>query len=155
MFGRNPVAAGDNDVPETLTRCFALNDELRACFVSAHRPVGGETSGPSSSDDWVAVVVPLQEAGLTRLCAWFVLPLRLAMAERRLARAGILPVARFACYPDLKSPTLVYQLRSAARRYAEDCLIPTAPHRLARRALSTWAGCDPTVGGIVIVGMKQ
>src|ERR1044071_7157900 len=55
------------------------------------------------------------------------------------------------------SPTLAYELGSAAERYAERGLLP--PSRswffaIGRIGLRLWAGCHPSVATLLLVGPK-
>jgi hypothetical protein len=86
------------------------------------------------------------------------LPFRAAGVERELARSGADPVGRYGVAPDLATPTVVYQLGVAASRYAEERLLLTARSRPAAvvcAILRMWAGCDPSLGAILVVGRKQ
>lgn len=122
-------------------------EHLRACFVS---PRG---DGPSARR-LVPVAVRLPENRLLRLAACVALPLRIRLAERTLRRAGVTAIRRFACYPDLRDPAVVYELASDAARYSEAFLLPRVERSVARSTLARWAGCDPAAGGVVILGWE-
>jgi hypothetical protein len=128
-----------------------LNDPLLSCFV-----------GTGVARPWntlQATVLRLPAGKSARIASWIFLRVRLALAERRLAAGGLAVVGRYACYPTAASPALVYELGTPAARYAEEYLIPRHQNRkvsaLLRRGLSTWAGCDPSVGDIVVIGLKS
>lgn len=105
------------------------------------------------------LVVPVRlEAigGLERLLSFLTAPLAAARAERALRRSGASDIARYGVSPDLTAPTFLYRLRGAAEGYARTNLLPAATGPLAplRALVSWWAGCDVSVGGILVVGRK-
>ena len=107
----------------------------------------------------VAVLLVSDETGLARLLRWLVLPLQTAIVSRAIEAGDSTILGRYAVFPDLLQQSVVYQLRSAAQRYAERELIARFPEaaaaRMLRAVLSRWAGCDPVAGALVIVGRKR
>ena len=75
----------------------------------------------------------------------------------RLRAWGATEIRAFAFFPTLDSPTIVYELAGRARRYVETHVLPTDAGLSgpARRFLATVAGCDPGVGGVVVVGRRR
>jgi hypothetical protein len=85
------------------------------------------------------------------------MPYHVADAERELARNGAEPAGRYGVAPDLATPAVVYQLGGAAARYAEEHLLLTPRSRPAAvvcAILRIWAGSDPSLGAILVVGRK-
>lgn len=111
---------------------------------------------PGASGDHPVLVLRLPVGRAARAAAWTLMPLRMRIASRRMSRAGARAITRLACYPDADSPTLVYEIPSAAARYAERHLLPAGPTgslaNLVRSVLAAWSGCDPAVGAIVVMG---
>jgi hypothetical protein len=92
-----------------------------------------------------------------RMIKTLTLPYRVAGVERELARSGAELVGRYGVAPDLTTPTVVYQLGVAAARYAEKHLLLSPRSRPAAAVcaiLRMWAGCDPSLGAILVVGRK-
>jgi hypothetical protein len=104
------------------------------------------------------VLIRVEQTGLARLTRWLLLPFQVSIASRAMVRHGTTILGRFAVFPDITEPNVVYQLGSPAQRYAERSLIPRLHERalvlMVRKILTAWAGCDPSVGAIVIVGAK-
>jgi len=138
-------------VPSRFTVRNGLLEEIEDYFL----PHGAwlETGG---MQEYVAALVEIPPSGLAlRVLAWLALPFRIAARERAMMRDGATVLGRFALVPSIESPTLIYQLRTPASKYAETRLLPTAgrmPFRRLRTTLSAWIGCDPAVGGVVIIG---
>jgi len=100
-------------------------------------------------------IVPIPPGKVLRLLTLLSLPLRLWVVERRLLRTGVVVAGRYGCYPDAVCPALVFQFGSSAARYTHRYLLPSRSRGLVRRTLSAWAGCDPSVGAVVIVGFQS
>ena len=86
------------------------------------------------------------------------LPNEVTQVERALVQSGAEPVGRYGVAPDLATPTVVYQLGGSAARYAEKqlLLIPRSrPAAAVCKILRFWAGCDPSLGAILVVGRKR
>ncbi len=98
-------------------------------------------------------VVRLPENRAARLAECLVLPLRLALLSRA-ARKQPGRLAYFGCYPSLDTPSLIYELHTAASKYAERYLLPAQGMwyvpSCPRAALCAWAGCDPAIGAVIL-----
>jgi hypothetical protein len=107
----------------------------------------------------VIILIRAQETGLARVSHWLVLPFQIAMALRALARHGATLLGSFALFPDVRTSTLLYELRSPAQRYAERFLVRRSPESwptaVVRKCVSAWAGCDPSMGAVVVIGKTQ
>jgi hypothetical protein len=78
--------------------------------------------------------------------------------ESLLGRCGALPAGCYGATPDLHTPTVLYRLGGAAAAYTESRLFPGGgrwPLSLLRRALARWAGCDTSVGSVLVIGRKS
>jgi hypothetical protein len=107
----------------------------------------------------VIILIRAEETGFARLSHWLLLPFQLAVALRALARHGATLLGSFAVFPDVRTSTLLYELRSPAQRYAERFLVARSPESwptaVLRKCLSAWAGCDPSMGAVVVIGKTQ
>lgn len=117
-----------------------------------------ETLASLPPGGYVAVALVLPDGSrFQRMTAALTLPFRLAAAERALRRRGVEPAGRYGVSPDLCAPTVLYQLESAAARYAEKYLL-LSPRSLLSHAicgvLRLWAGLDPSLGAVLVVGRK-
>jgi len=104
----------------------------------------------------VIVGIPLRSSRgpLAGLRSWATLPSRVRKCERALVESGC-RVTRYAVEPDLAAPTLIFELGSIAEEYASTHLLGhNARWSLVRRMLRWWLGCDPSVGGIILIGTK-
>jgi hypothetical protein len=104
------------------------------------------------------VLIRVEQKGLARLARWFLLPFQVSIASRAMVGHRTTILGQFAVFPDIIEPSVLYELRSSAQRYAERLLIPRLHERLlvlmVRKVVAAWAGCDPSVGAIVVVGSK-
>ena len=107
----------------------------------------------------VIFLINTEETGFARLSRWLFLPFQLAVALRALARHGATLLGSFAVFPDVRRSTLLYELRSPAQRYAERFLVARSPESwptaVLRKFLAAWAGCDPSMGAVVVIGKTQ
>lgn len=78
---------------------------------------------------------------------------RLAKIDRVLASCGADLEGRYGVNPDLQSPAVIYPLDSPAGAYAEMNLLSASEAPL-RRLLRCMAGCDTSLGGILVIGRK-
>ena len=102
----------------------------------------------------VGIPVRTGRGRLADLMSWATLPMRVRACERALVKSGC-RVTRYAVDPGLDAPNLVFELGSIAEEYALTHLLGHSGRwRLARRALAWWLGCDPSVGGIVLIGSQ-
>src|SRR4051794_17117627 len=104
----------------------------------------------------VIVGVPLRNGRgrLADLLSWATLPKRVRDCERALIESGC-RVTRYAVEPNLAAPTLIFELGSIAEEYATTHLLGHGRGwSFARRLLRWWLGCDPSVGGIILIGTR-
>ncbi len=107
--------------------------------------------------DPVMVGIPLRHGRgrVSDLMSWATLPLRVRKCEKALLASGCCHVARYAVEPSLDAPSLVFELGSIAEEYATTHLLGHSGRwSLVRRALAWWLGCDPSVGGIILIGTR-
>jgi hypothetical protein len=104
------------------------------------------------------VVLPVSSGG--RLASLgHVLSLRplVAWAKWRIRASGAREVRVFAFFPDVESPSVVYELDSPAQHYVESHILPAGgglPASL-RWLLAAWAGCDPGIAAVVVAGRTR
>jgi hypothetical protein len=106
------------------------------------------------SGDVAAYVVPLDTPPLARLMTLVTLPLRLWNAARTIERGRMIVVGKYGIDPHLAAPAFVYQLDSAASRYADRSMRPRGYAPALRKLAAKWSGCDPSVGAVVLVARK-
>ncbi len=127
----------------------------RAGRLAAYRTVvEGVASGT-----YLGIVVSIADGGRMRRLAHLVTArARVAAAERAILQAGRTTLeGRYGVYPSPQSPTLVFELGGSAETYATAHLIPgtiTGMAAILRRTIARWAGYDPTLGAVVVVGRK-
>jgi len=100
------------------------------------------------------VVVHVSSGGrVASLCRVLTLRPAVAWATWRLYAAGAGEVRVFGFFPDVESPTVVYELDGPAQDYVESHILPAGGSLPGpvRRLLRAWAGCDPGVGAVVVV----
>jgi hypothetical protein len=117
-----------------------------------------ETLSLVAPGGYAAVALELPDGGRSRrMAAILTLSSRMAAAERTLERCGAEPAGRYGVAPDLRAPTILYQIGSAAARYGEEHLL-LSPRPLLASALCAifrlWTGCDPSLGAVLVVGRK-
>ena len=113
-----------------------------------------EASARLAPGDVLAYVVRLDAPIAARLMTLLTLPLRLWNASRVIARDRLVLVGRYGIDPDVTAPAFIYQLDSAASRYADRSMRPRGSGHTLRRLLARWAGCDPALGAIALVARK-
>jgi hypothetical protein len=110
------------------------------------------------SGSYLAIVIPLEEHGLLRrMVSLLALSSRLTAAEQILSRCGAILAGRYGVFPDLRVPTILFRLGSSASRYAEEHLLQGTtrwPLSALRPVLRCWAGCDPSLGAVLVIGRK-
>jgi hypothetical protein len=101
-----------------------------------------------------AIVHPirLDTAPIVRATTVLTLRWRVWRAKRALARQGATFVGTFGVEPNLRTPSIVYELNSAAGSYADRCLRAGGRAPTLRRLAAMWCGCDPALGAILVVG---
>ena len=76
-------------------------------------------------------------------------------AERAIVRAGAVVVAIYGVDPSLEQPACFYELNSPAADYADRCVRPRGPSPGLRRLATRLFGCDPALGGVLVIGRKS
>jgi hypothetical protein len=147
--------AGDRDT-EAGSACFIAVDQTFPAGPA--REKCRELLAALPSGGALAITIRLDTGGrLRRLGTLLSLPLRMALAERKLAQCGAKAVQRYGVAPDLRSPAIVFPLGTPAARYAEEHLIP-GPRKwllaVIRKGLTRCLGYDPALGAVLVVGTK-
>lgn len=131
-------------------------------FVGSEADFGpaGETSGfPAEVRGRCDVEVLDLASGsvLKRMARLLVLRRRVARSRGKLRASGATEIGSFGFYPDLNAPTIVYDLAGPARPYVENHMLPGKGliRAFVLRAAAAWAGCDPRVGAVVVVGARR
>ena len=124
------------------------------CVDYPQRRAGASTAG--SAGTFVAIVIRMESRGAGRLLDCALLPLRIARPRRALATASASLVGSFGVFPGVDRPAVLFAVDSTAERYARAMLLPASTRGGAtlRRALAAWCGCDPSIGGLLVVGRK-
>jgi hypothetical protein len=116
--------------------------ELREAFAAAH--VG----------ERVAFAVPLDTPPAERLMTLIMFRWQRYRAESVMRRAGGTVLSRIGVDPSLDRPAYFCELGTAASAYADQYIRPRGSN-VALRRLAAWCfGCDPAMGGVLIVGRK-
>ena len=116
--------------------------ELRDAFTAAH--IG----------ERVAFAIPLDTPAAERLMTLAMFRWQRYRAEAAIRRAGGTVVARFGVDPSLDRPAYFCELDTAASDYAAQYIRPRGSIVLLRRVAAWCFGCDPALGGVLIVGRK-
>ena len=114
-----------------------------------------EAAAKAAAGQYVAYAIALDVPWLTRLRTLLTLRWQLGRAEAMMERAGARVVGTYGIEPSLTAPTCMYELGTAASAYADRCLRPRGSAVWLRRGLTRCFGCDPALGGIVIIGCKS
>jgi hypothetical protein len=110
-----------------------------------------ERVGPG---DVVAYAITIEGSMVVRLLLLLTLGVRVARAARVLRRAGAAQVYRYAVTPSLERPTIAYEIGTPAEQYADRHLRPRGGDDFLRRIIARFAGVDPSVGAVVVAGLK-
>jgi hypothetical protein len=106
----------------------------------------------------LGIAVELNDRGrVGRIIELLGLRPRIARAAAALTACGAVVVGRYGVTPNLRSPTVVYDLNSPAACYSEEHLLAGPRSFFAafvRKVLSVWTGCDCTLGAILVMGRK-
>lgn len=105
--------------------------------------------------DSVAFAVPLNTPLFTRLLTLATLRLHRRRAVRALRSSGADVVTCVGVDPSLSHPSWFYELDTAASAYTDCYMRPRGSHVAARRIAQRWFGCDPSLGGVMVVGKKS
>lgn len=102
----------------------------------------------------VAYAIAIEGPIVVRLLLLLTLGVRAARARRVLQRAGATRVCRYAVTPSLERPTIAYEIGTPAAQYADRHLRPRGGDDFLRRIIARVAGVDPSIGAVVIAGLK-
>jgi hypothetical protein len=108
----------------------------------------------ADAGDCVVYAIPLNTPLPRRLNTVVTLRLQLRQIGRAIVGGGGQLVGTYGVDPSLETPACVFELNSVASAYADRCLRPRAPAERLRRILVRWFGCDPALGGVLVVGRK-
>lgn len=104
--------------------------------------------------DCIAYAIPLDTPLPLRLLTVVTIRFQLQRIERRIRRVGAQVVARYGVDPGLDAPACLFELNTPAAEYAARYLRPRGSAVAIRRIFARSFGCDPALGGIVVVGRK-
>jgi hypothetical protein len=105
--------------------------------------------------DWVAFAVALDTPFLTRLMTLATLRWQLRRAERAIRSSGGEVVTHFGVDPSLAQPSWFYELNTPASEYSDRFMRPRGSNVALRRLAERLFGCDPALGGVLVVGRKK
>ena len=105
--------------------------------------------------DIVVYAIPLEGSMMVRLLMLLTLGARVARAQRILRGAGAPRVHRYAVLPTLERPTIAYEIGTAAAQYADRHLRPRGTGGRLRTVIARIAGVDPSIGAVVVAGLKS
>jgi len=63
-------------------------------------------------------------------------------------------VYRYAVTPSIERPTFAYEIGTPAAEYADRHLRPRGAGDRLRRVITRIAGVDPSIGAVVVAGLK-
>ena len=104
--------------------------------------------------DAAVYAISIEGSIVVRLLMLLTLGARVARAQRILRAAGAVRVRRYAVTPTLDRPTIAYELGTLAARYADRHLRPRSGSERLRGIIARVAGVDPSIGGVVVAGLK-
>jgi hypothetical protein len=113
-----------------------------------------ETAAGVRAGDVVVYAIALEGSVIVRLLVLLTLGLRVARAQRILRRGGAVRVHRYAVLPTLERPTIAYEIGTAAAQYADRHLRPRGAGGWLRTVMASLAGVDPSIGAVVVAGLK-
>ena len=105
--------------------------------------------------DWVAFAVPLDTPFLTRLMTLATLRWHRRRAEHAIRHSGGEVVTHFGVDPSLAEPSWFYELDTPASEYSDRYMRPRGSNVALRRLAERCFGCDPALGGVLVVGTKK
>lgn len=106
------------------------------------------------SGDVIAYAIAIEGSIVVRLLLLLTLGVRVARARRVLQRAGATRVYRYAVTPSLERPTIAYEIGTPAAHYADRHLRARGGDDFVRRIIARVAGVDPSIGAVVVAGLK-
>ena len=108
----------------------------------------------AAAGDVVAYAIAIEGSIVVRLLVLLTLGFRVARAQQTLRRAGAARVYRYAVTPSLERPTIAYEIGTPAAQYADRHLRPRGGNDRLRRIVGRIAGVDPSIGAVVVAGLK-
>jgi len=112
------------------------------------------TAERANAGQVVVYAVAINGSIVRRLLTLLTLGFRVDRAQRVLRRAGAARVYRYAVTPSLERPTIAYEIGTAAAQYADRHLRPRGGSDRLRRLVARAAGVDPSIGAVVVAGLK-
>lgn len=112
------------------------------------------TAAAADAGDVVVYAIALQGSIVVRLLMLLTLGFRVSRAQQVLQSAGAARVHRYAVTPSLDRPTIAYEIGTPAAQYADRHLRPRAGRERLRAIFARIAGVDPSIGGVVVAGVK-
>ena len=112
------------------------------------------TAQRASAGQLVVYAVTINGSIVTRLLTLLTLGYRVARAQRVLRRTGAARVYRYAVTPSLERPTIANEIGTPAAQYADRHLRPRGGNDRLRRLVARVAGVDPSIGAVVVAGLK-
>ena len=109
----------------------------------------------AADHDCVAYAIAVNTPIVTRLMTLATFRLQRRRAARAMVRARAEVVATYGVDPSLEHPACFYELDSPAADYADRCVRPRGPSPGLRRLVTRLCGCDPALGGVLVVGRKS
>jgi hypothetical protein len=113
-----------------------------------------KAASDAAAGECVAFAVPLDAPPLKRLVTLITLRQQRRRAVRALLASGAEIVAQFGVEPSLSRPAWCYELDSAAAEYTVRHMRPRGRFVLLRRIAERCFGCDPGLGGVLVMGKK-
>ena len=113
-----------------------------------------ESLEQAAAGECVAFAVPLDTPKVTRLLSLVTLRWQRRRAERAIRQAGGEVVAHFGVDPSLAQPSWFYELDTPASDYTDRFMRPKGSNLVLRRIAERCFGCDPALGGVLVVGKK-
>ena len=149
-----PTTTVDRDAPVPADAGLGLTVVMQAHPLSSMRRLESALE-QAAEGDCVAYAIAVDTPIVTRLMTLATFRLQRRRAERAIVRAGAAVVARYGVDPSLEQPACFYELDSPAAEYADRCVRPRGPSPGLRRQATRLFGCDPALGGVLVVGRKS
>jgi hypothetical protein len=103
----------------------------------------------------VAFGVPLDTPLSTRLITLATFRLQRRRAIRAIRACGGVVTGEYGVDPSLERRACVYEVNTPASQYAERFMRPRGTAVRLRRIVQWCFGCDPALGGVMVVGRKS
>jgi len=112
------------------------------------------TAATAGVGDVVVYAIAIDGSIVVRLLLLLTLGVRVARAQQVLRRSGVARVYRYAVTPSIERPTFAYEIGTPAAEYADRHLRPRGAGDRLRRVITRIAGVDPSIGAVVVAGLK-